>query len=42
MTLVLLPGVDVAALRQFVRSDPPLAAELERVLASPPPRGRLG
>lgn len=42
MTLVLLPGVDVAALRQFVRSDAALAAELERVLAAPPPRGRLG
>lgn len=42
MTMVLLPGVDVAGLRQFVRSDPPLAAELERVLAAPPPRGRLG
>ncbi len=41
-TLLLLPGVDLAALRQFVRSDAALAAELERVLAAPPPRGRLG
>ena len=35
-------GVDVAGLRQFVRSDPELAAELDRLLSAPPPRGRLG
>lgn len=40
--LLQLGGVDLAALRQFVRSDPALAAELERLLAAPPPRGRLG
>jgi hypothetical protein len=35
-------GVDVPTLRRFVRSHADLAAELERVLAAPPPRGRLG
>ncbi len=40
--LLLLGGVDIASLRRFVRSDPQLAAELERLLAAPPPRGRLG
>jgi hypothetical protein len=35
-------GVDVPELRRFVRSHEDLAAELERALASPPPRGRLG
>lgn len=40
--LLQLGGVDVASLRRFVRSDPQLAAELERLLSAPPPRGRLG
>jgi hypothetical protein len=40
--LLQLGGVDVPALRRFVRSDPALAAELERLFAAPPPRGRLG
>jgi len=34
--------LDREGLRAFVRSHPDLAAELERVLAAPPPRGRLG
>jgi hypothetical protein len=34
--------VDVPGLRRFVRATPDLAAELERVLAAPPPKGRLG
>jgi hypothetical protein len=34
--------VDVPTLRRFVRSHADLAGELERVLAAPPPRGRLG
>jgi hypothetical protein len=39
----LLQGAaDIPALRAFVRATPDLAAELERVLALPPPRGRLG
>jgi len=42
MRLLRLGTVDVAALRQFVRSDAALSAALERVLAAPPPRGRLG
>jgi hypothetical protein len=42
MRLLSLGHVDVPFLRGFVRSHPELAAELERVLAAPPPRGRLG
>ncbi len=41
-TLLLLGTADVPALRRFVRDDADLASELERVLAAPPPRGRLG
>jgi hypothetical protein len=41
-TLVQLGTIDVPALRQFVRSDAALSAALERILAAPPPRGRLG
>lgn len=41
MTLLSMGQVDVVALRQFVRSDAILSDELERVLAAPPPRGRL-
>lgn len=32
--------VDVAELREFLAQSPELLAELERILASPPPRGR--
>jgi hypothetical protein len=42
LTLVQTTAVDVPALRRFVRGQAELAAELERVLASPPPRGRVG
>ena len=42
MTMLATTAVDIAALRRFVRSHPDLAAELERVRAAPPPRGRRG
>lgn len=42
MTLLQTVEVDVAGLRQFVADDSALAAELERCLQAPPPRGRLG
>ena len=42
ITLLKLGTADVTVLRQFVRSHADLAAELERALASPAPRGRLG
>lgn len=42
MRLLLTGAVDIPSLRRFVRSDAELATELERVLAAPPPRGRLG
>jgi hypothetical protein len=42
MTLLQTTTIDVAIVRRFVRSDPQLASELERALAAPPPRGRLG
>ena len=42
ITLLRAGAADVPVLRQFVRSHADLAAELERALASPPPRGRLG
>jgi len=41
-TLLTTAAVDLPALRRFVRSSPDLAAELEKLLAAPPPRGRLG
>ena len=40
MTLLETIPVDVSGLRRFVRSHQDLAAELERVLAAPRPRGR--
>lgn len=42
MTLAQTVQLDREGLRAFVRSHPDLAAELERVLAAPRPRGRLG
>ncbi len=42
MRMLMTTTVDVPSLRRFVRSHAALAAELERVLAAPPPRGRLG
>ncbi len=42
MRLLLTATVDVPAVRRFARSHADLAAEFERVLAAPPPRGRLG
>jgi hypothetical protein len=42
ITLLTTTSVDVPALRRFARGhDDDLAAELERVLAAPPPRGRI-
>jgi hypothetical protein len=40
MTLLETTKVDLPTLRRFVRPRRELAAELERVLAAPPPRGR--
>jgi hypothetical protein len=42
MTIAQTVPIDRDGLRAFVRSHPDLAAELERVLAAPRPRGRLG
>lgn len=42
ITLLAAGAVDLASLRNFVRSDAVLAAELERAVMTPPPRGRLG
>ena len=42
ITLLQTTRVDVAELRRFVRGTPDLASELERALAAPKPRGRLG
>jgi hypothetical protein len=42
MRILRITNVDVPSLRRFVKSHAALAAELERVLAAPPPRGRLG
>lgn len=42
MWLLQLGQIDLAELRRFLRGHAELAAELERVLAAPPPRGRLG
>lgn len=42
LTLASLVKLDRDGLRAFVRSHPDLAVELERVLAAPAPRGRLG
>jgi hypothetical protein len=42
MKVVQAAKLDIDALRAFVRSDPPLRDELERVLAAPRPKGRLG
>jgi len=39
-TLLELGRADVAALRQFVRSDAAMATELDRMLRAPRPRGR--
>jgi hypothetical protein len=41
-TLLTTTAVDLPALRRFVKATPDLAAELERLLAAPPPRGRVG
>ncbi|HVV88323.1 MAG TPA: nucleotidyl transferase AbiEii/AbiGii toxin family protein [Kofleriaceae bacterium] len=41
MRMLLTTPADVPGLRRFVRSNAAMAAELERVLAAPPPRGRL-
>jgi hypothetical protein len=42
LTIATTVKLDREGLRAFVRSHPDLATELERVLAAPPPRGRLG
>jgi hypothetical protein len=41
MELLATGSVDLDTLRRFVRGHADLAAELERVLAAPPPRGRV-
>jgi hypothetical protein len=41
MELLATGAVDIDELRGFLRSHAELAAELERVLAAPPPRGRV-
>jgi hypothetical protein len=41
MRLLATTKVDIDMLRRFVKDHPDLAAELERVLAAPPPRGRI-
>jgi len=41
MTLAQTTSFDVAALRRFLRASPALRDEFDRVLAAPPPRGRV-
>ena len=41
MRLLTTGAVDIAEMRRFLASKPELATELESILASPPPRGRI-
>jgi hypothetical protein len=36
------PAMDLAMMRRFVRESPELRVALEKIVAAPPPRGRLG
>jgi hypothetical protein len=42
MTLIQTTPADIAVLKRFVRSHADLAADLERILAAPRPKGRMG